>query len=82
MQGAEFGQGAVLGNRLLCSRLLASGRLVAPFDLAIPNGAYWIVARDFERITTPQAAFIEWLYARARQPGDSRPVETDRESMV
>ena len=61
VQGAEFGQGAVLGNRLLCNRLLSSGRIVAPFDLAIPNGAYWIVARDFAKLTEPEAAFIDWL---------------------
>ena len=62
MQGAEFGQGAVLGNRLLCNRLLSTGRVVAPFELAIPNGAYWVVSRDFAKLTEPEAVFIDWLY--------------------
>jgi LysR family glycine cleavage system transcriptional activator len=61
VQGAEFGQGAVLGNPLLCSRLLSSGRIVAPFDLSIPNGAYWIVSRDFTRLSQPTLAFIDWI---------------------
>jgi LysR family glycine cleavage system transcriptional activator len=65
VQGAEFGQGAVLGNRLLCGRLLRSGRIVAPFDLAIPNGACWIISRDFDKLTDPQAAFVDWLFELA-----------------
>jgi LysR family transcriptional regulator, glycine cleavage system transcriptional activator len=61
VQGAEFGQGAVLGNRLFCRHLIASGRVVVPFELAIPNGAYWLVHRPSAELTTAESAFRRWL---------------------
>jgi len=68
VQGAEFGQGAVLGNRLLCYRLLSSGRIVAPFELAIPNGAYWTVSRDFSKLSNPETLFVDWLHQMVNGP--------------
>ena len=74
VQGAEFGQGAVLGNRLLCNRLLSSERIVAPFELAVPNGAYWIVSRDLSKLTEPEAAFIDWLQEAVSKLHEADPI--------
>ncbi len=64
IQAAEFGQGAFLGNRLLCNHLIAAGRLVAPFELAIPNGAYWLVTREFAELSEAETIFCDWLVSR------------------
>jgi hypothetical protein len=40
----------------------SSGRIVAPFDLAIPNGAHWMVWRDFSKLTEPETFFVDWLH--------------------
>lgn len=78
IQGAEFGQGAVLGNRQVCGRLLSTGRVVAPFDLAIPNGAYWMVSREFQGVGAAEKAFLEWLSRRVRDGAAVRGMKTDR----
>lgn len=62
LQSAELGHGVALGDRRLAKQLLEAERLVAPFDVDIDNGAYWLVAKDFKKLTASEATFSEWLY--------------------
>jgi LysR family transcriptional regulator, glycine cleavage system transcriptional activator len=34
---------------------------VQPFDISIDYGAYWLVARDFKRLSPEARAFRQWL---------------------
>jgi len=61
LQSAELGHGAALGDRRLTRHLLEGGRLVTPFDTDIDNGAYWLVAKDFRRLTVSESLFCDWL---------------------
>ncbi|KHQ52953.1 Transcriptional regulator, LysR family [Mameliella alba] len=61
------GGGVVLSRTSLAQRLLASGQLVAPFDIALTTAARFrfLCAKGTE--TRPQiAAFREWLFAEIR----------------
>ena len=40
---------------------LSRGTLVRPFDIEVPNGAFWLVAPDFRRLSRPAAAFVDWI---------------------
>jgi len=63
-KAAVLGQGVTLGDAVLDGLEIDAGRLVRPFDLAIPFGAYWMVAPDFELLSEPAGAFAEWLLAQ------------------
>lgn len=58
---AVLGQGVALGDTIVSAEDLRAGRLVAPFDLWVPYGGYWLVAPDFDRLSEPAAAFAEWI---------------------
>ncbi len=60
-QAATLGHGVTLGTPLLSARELATGELVAPFPTQVPDGSYWLVAPDLERLGEPARAFAEWL---------------------
>jgi DNA-binding transcriptional LysR family regulator len=51
--------------------ILASGRLVAPFKLAVPKGQAWyLVYRPFRQDDAALTAFRDWLMANVkRDPG-------------
>jgi LysR family transcriptional regulator, glycine cleavage system transcriptional activator len=66
IQSAELGQGAALGNRALAAGLLERKALMAPFDLEVGSGAYWLVARDFGKLTPSETVFCDWLVAELR----------------
>lgn len=70
LQAALHGQGVALVDRLYAAADLAAGRLVQPFDLSIHDGAYWLVARSFKRLSPAAQAFREWLLMRLRTEGD------------
>ncbi|TIN28154.1 MAG: LysR family transcriptional regulator [Mesorhizobium sp.] len=61
LQSAQLGHGAALADRHLADRLLKDNQLRAPFDLDINNGAYWLVARDFAKLTASERTFCDWL---------------------
>jgi LysR family glycine cleavage system transcriptional activator len=67
LQGAEGGQGAALGNRVLAAQLLAKGSLHAPFDVELSNGAYWLVAPDFRDLSSAETVFCQWLRSKLDQ---------------
>ena len=63
VEAAAAGQGFALADNLLVKEDLASGKLVKPFDIETPGGAYYIV-RPKGLAESPSAkAFREWLQA-------------------
>jgi DNA-binding transcriptional LysR family regulator len=69
LQAAAEGQGVALARRRLAAGLIASGKLVEPFELAVAMGtAYWLVtpARGTP-ITRAAKAFANWVRAEARR---------------
>jgi LysR family glycine cleavage system transcriptional activator/LysR family transcriptional regulator of beta-lactamase len=68
LQAAVDGVGVAVGLRPYVEDDLASGRLVAPFKLAVPKGQAWyLVYRPFRQDDTALTAFREWLNANFRR---------------
>lgn len=63
MQAALRSQGVALMDKVLVAEEVAAGRLVQVFDLAIPYGAYWLVARDFGQLSDAGVTFVTWMRA-------------------
>lgn len=61
MQAARLGHGIALGDRLLDGDDIGAGRLVCPFALSVPCGAYWLVAPSLSALSPQAAAFAAWL---------------------
>lgn len=61
LQAALRGHGVALVDRSFAAEYIAEGRLVQPFNISIDYGAYWLVARDFKRLSPEARAFREWL---------------------
>jgi len=62
LQAAVDGLGVAMGIRPYIDDDLAAGRLVAPFDLAVPKGERWYLVYDRARTDEPGfAAFRAWL---------------------
>jgi LysR family transcriptional regulator, glycine cleavage system transcriptional activator len=64
LQAALRGQGVALLDERMAEEDFRAGRLVRPFDLSIPYGAYFIVARRFDSLPPPAAIFVAWLEDR------------------
>ena len=63
---AEQGDGVALARSVLVQHALAAGRLVKPFDFAIPGEyAYYIVCPEANLKRPKVKAFREWLVAEA-----------------
>ena len=71
LQAAVDGVGVAVGLRPYVEDDLASGRLVAPFKLAVPKGQAWyLVYRPFRQDDAALVAFRDWLMANVeRDPG-------------
>jgi LysR family glycine cleavage system transcriptional activator len=63
LPAAIRGHGVALGDLVLVGDDLKAGRLVAPFDLRVSFGAYWLVAPSFEALSPAARAFADWLQA-------------------
>jgi DNA-binding transcriptional LysR family regulator len=62
LQAAVDGVGVAIGLRPYVEDDLASGRLVAPFKLAVPKGQAWyLVYRSFRQDDAALVVFREWL---------------------
>ena len=75
-EAAVQGHGVALGRRALVGDLLAAGRLVKPFDVALPHRyAYYAVCPE-TRLRQPNVtAFLQWLDAEAKATaGKSRTI--------
>lgn len=73
IQAAVLGHGVALGDTLLAGRELESQQLVRPFETEVPDGSYWLVAPDFDRLTEPARAFADWLLG-CLEPGEPTEV--------
>jgi LysR family transcriptional regulator, glycine cleavage system transcriptional activator len=66
VQAAMEGLGVALGRTRLVESDLAAGRLVAPFNIALPQDAgYYVVAPIGRAESTKITLFREWLIASA-----------------
>lgn len=71
LQAAMDGLGVAMGIRPYVDDDLAAGRLVAPFDLAVPKGKGWYLVYRPARLAEPGfLAFRDWLLSEA-QPSAS-----------
>lgn len=62
LQAAADGQGVALGRLMLAADDLAKGRLMRPFEIAIPNDySYWLVYPRTSSERPDVAAFRAWL---------------------
>lgn len=63
---AAQGNGVALGDWALIGEDLATGRLVAPFDLKVPTGgAYFLVYPERHAPSPPLRELVDWLIAQA-----------------
>jgi DNA-binding transcriptional LysR family regulator len=68
LQAAVDGVGVAIGLRPYVEDDLASGRLVAPFKLAVPKGQAWyLVYRPYRQDDGALVAFREWLMANFKR---------------
>jgi DNA-binding transcriptional LysR family regulator len=68
LQAAVDGLGVAIGLRPYVEDDLASGRLVAPFKLAVPKGQAWyLVHRPFRQDDAALVAFREWLMSNIKR---------------
>jgi LysR family transcriptional regulator, glycine cleavage system transcriptional activator len=75
VQAAISGAGVGIGRRQLVEAELAEGRLVAPFDLELPDEcAYYFVAPEATADQPKIAAFRAWLVAEFASTNGSRGV--------
>ncbi|MCD9032953.1 transcriptional regulator GcvA [Luteimonas sp. Y-2-2-4F] len=71
-EAAAAGHGVALGVAPLVEEDLQRGRLVRPFDLALPNAyAFWIVRRRGSGASPAVEAFCGWLRQEAAGSGRS-----------
>ncbi|ANH03325.1 LysR substrate-binding domain-containing protein [Shinella sp. HZN7] len=71
LQAALRGHGVALVDRAFAAEDIAGGRLVQLFDISIRYGAYWLVARDFKRLSPEARAFRQWLLQSFAASGGS-----------
>ncbi len=64
MQAMLDGHGIGILDKRLIAREVANGRLVQLFDVPFQYGTYWLVARDFTKLSRAGADFTHWLTAR------------------
>ncbi len=79
VQSARLGHGVGLGDRKMEAIDLAAGTLVRPFDVELPQGAYWLVTPDFAKLSPTAEAFAQWASAEfgGRRDASSPLEETD-----
>lgn len=61
LQATLRGSGVGLIDRDHVRDDIEAGRLIQPFDLSVPYGALFIVARRFEALSDAAKAFVAWL---------------------
>ena len=72
INAAVDGQGVVLSMRALASNDIASGRLVTPFEIALPlEYAYYLITLEELTDQPHTASFRDWLLEEARSEEES-----------
>ena len=70
---AAQGGGIALGRKSLAEHALASGRLIAPFDLALPIDEAFYLVEPAGNSTHPDARlFADWLLSVAQASANPR----------
>jgi LysR family glycine cleavage system transcriptional activator len=69
IQAATLGHGVILGDPVINSDDLRSGRLVRPFEKEVRYGTYWLVAPEFDALSEPAQAFAGWLRKEMKETG-------------
>ena len=73
LQAAMEGLGVAMGRTHLVELDIAAGRLVAPFDVVLPQDAgYYVVAPQATAAAAKIARFRDWLIASARSGDETR----------
>lgn len=80
VEASTFGGGIALGDTITTSHLLETGRLVMPFDMAIPAAhSFYVICRNEVKSTPLVRAFTDWLYSLIeRTDNRSSPVQRHR----
>ena len=66
LQAALQGEGVALIDAFFVQDDLQANRLCQPFQLSIPHGAYWLVAKRFTDLSRDAVGFMRWLEAKLR----------------
>ena len=61
LQAVLRGHGIGLADPIFVKDDIEAGRIVTLFDLNFPCGAYYLVARDFSRLTPRAHRFVDWI---------------------
>jgi len=61
LQAALRGHGVALVDTVLTRDDREAGRIVQLFDLSIPHGAYYLVAKNFDQLSPQAAALATWI---------------------
>lgn len=71
LQAVLRGHGVGLLDRIFADEDIAAGRIASLFDVDFPCGAYFVVARDFARLSPGARCFANWI-TQAFSGEDSR----------
>ena len=74
LQAAISGHGVALIDDFFAIHALARGDLIRPFDISIPGGSYWVVARSLEKLSQAARSFVDWLTHTIMTEIRSRPL--------
>lgn len=66
LQAVLRGQGVALLDRIFVAGEMRAGRVAQLFDRPVASGAYWLVARRFDRLSPAATRFVDWILARMR----------------
>jgi LysR family glycine cleavage system transcriptional activator len=61
LQATLRGSGAGLIDRDHARDDVIAGRLIQPFEVSVPYGAFFLVARRFDALSDAAKAFVEWI---------------------
>jgi LysR family transcriptional regulator, glycine cleavage system transcriptional activator len=64
LTAALRGHGAALSDPAFIEEEVRTGRLVQPFDIRMPFGAYYLVAQNFKALPKPAAALADWILSK------------------
>jgi LysR family glycine cleavage system transcriptional activator len=61
LQAVLRGHGVGLLDQIFADEEIASGRVMPLFDVEFACGAYFVVARDFSRLSPGAKCFVDWI---------------------
>jgi LysR family glycine cleavage system transcriptional activator len=67
LQAVLRGHGVGLIDQLFAQEEMAAGRITSLFEIDFPCGAYFLVARDFSRLSASAKHFADWIRGKFAQ---------------